>query len=165
MKKCLFAVALLSLALAGGCAKGGNGVPPVVPTVSVTPNDTTPGEIYPGQTVTLTAATTDPAYAAVTWSETGSGWTLVSTSPPDAATKTSGGNHRQQRLLQMLHLRSRLGAGCATLSRRVRSYPRLQRPRRQSGRVARRIPLALEACHQVLHLGQCRYLARRRRHL
>lgn len=89
IKKCLCAVALLSLALAGGCAKGGNGIPPVVPTVSVTPNDTTPGEIYPGQTVTLTAATTDPTYAAVTWSETGSGWTLVSTSPPDAATNVS----------------------------------------------------------------------------
>ena len=36
IKNCLFAMALLSLALAGGCAKGGNGVPPPQPTVDVT---------------------------------------------------------------------------------------------------------------------------------
>lgn len=89
IKKCLFVIALLSLALAVGCAKGGNGIPPVVPTVSVTPNNTTENQIYPTQTVTLTAATTDPTYAPVTWSLNGSGWTMISSTPPNAATEVS----------------------------------------------------------------------------
>jgi len=84
-KKCLFAVGLLSLAFAVSCAKGGNGVPPVEPTVTVNPYNVAANEIYPGQTFTVQAQTTDPAYAAVTWSESGAGWTLVSTSPPNAA--------------------------------------------------------------------------------
>ncbi len=66
IKNFIFAMALLSLALAGGCAKGGNGV---VPTVSVSgPDGLNTGAIYPTQSVTVTATTTDPANAAVTWS-------------------------------------------------------------------------------------------------
>ncbi len=85
MKKCLLAVALLSLALAGGCAKGGNGI---VPSVSVLPNNVSANQIYPGQTVTLTATTVNPAYAPVTWSLTGSG-SITGSTPPDAANKIS----------------------------------------------------------------------------
>ena len=50
IKNCLFAVALASLALAGGCAKGGNGIVPPPPSVAVsitTPAGTNPGAIYP----------------------------------------------------------------------------------------------------------------------
>jgi hypothetical protein len=89
IKKCLFVIALLSLALAGGCAKGGNGIPPVTPTVTVSPNDVTQNQIYPTQTVTVTAATTDPTYAPVTWSLNGSGWTMISSAPPNAAAQVS----------------------------------------------------------------------------
>ncbi len=70
---CLFALALLSLALAAGCAKGGNGI---FPTISVSaPNGLSPSAIYPTQSVTFTATTTDPAGAAVTWSVSGTGCT------------------------------------------------------------------------------------------
>jgi hypothetical protein len=74
MKSLVFAMALLSLALAGGCAKGGNGV---VPTVTVSaPNGINPSALYPGQTnVTFTATTTSPADAPVTWSLTGTACT------------------------------------------------------------------------------------------
>jgi hypothetical protein len=67
MKTILFAVALASLALAGGCAKGGNGV---VPTVTVNgPSGIDASALYPGESnVTFTATTTDPAGAPVTWS-------------------------------------------------------------------------------------------------
>jgi hypothetical protein len=85
IKNLVLAAALLSLAFAVGCATGGNGIPPVVPSVSVTAS-TSP--LYPTQTVTLTAATTDPTYAPVTWSVTGGG-SIVSNAPPDAATMTS----------------------------------------------------------------------------
>jgi hypothetical protein len=90
IKKCLFAIALLSLALAVGCAKGGNGIPPVMPSVAVSivgPILNT--QIYPTQTVTLTAATTDPQYAPVTWSSTGSGWTMISSTPATATTSAT----------------------------------------------------------------------------
>ncbi len=36
IKNFIFAMALLSLALAGGCAKGGNGVVPTVPCQALT---------------------------------------------------------------------------------------------------------------------------------
>jgi hypothetical protein len=73
IKNCLFALALLSLALAGGCAKGGNGI---FPTVTVnTPTGISPDAIYPTQSVTFTATTTDPAGGAVTWSLSGTGCT------------------------------------------------------------------------------------------
>ena len=58
IKNCLFAMALLSLALAGGCAKGGNGVVPPPPAIDITvssPRYANPGAIYPTQTLTLTA--------------------------------------------------------------------------------------------------------------
>jgi hypothetical protein len=74
MKNLLFAMALLSLALAGGCAKGGNGV---VPTVTVSaPAGINASALYPGQpNVTFTAITTSPADAQVTWSLTGTACT------------------------------------------------------------------------------------------
>jgi hypothetical protein len=72
-KNFLFAAAVLSLALASGCAKGGNGV---FPTLTVNaPNGVSTAAIYPTQSVTFTATTTDPAGAAVTWSLTGTGCT------------------------------------------------------------------------------------------
>jgi hypothetical protein len=68
MKNCLLVVALLSLALAGGCAKGGNGEPP--PTISVA--DGSIAAIYPNQSVTFTASVgSPPAPVAVTWSLSG----------------------------------------------------------------------------------------------
>lgn len=74
MKNLLFAMALLSLALAGGCATGGNGV---IPTVTVSaPAGINAGALYPGQpNVTFTAITTSPADAPVTWSLSGSACT------------------------------------------------------------------------------------------
>ena len=71
IKKSLFVVALLSLALAGGCAKGGNGVPPVV-TVSV-PNNVS--SVLVGTSVVATATVTGPSNTAVTWSLSGTGCT------------------------------------------------------------------------------------------
>jgi hypothetical protein len=67
IKNCLFAVALVSLALAGGCATGGNGF---VPTVTVAP----PAgfdfieSMYPTQSVMLTATVKGASTTAVTWS-------------------------------------------------------------------------------------------------
>ncbi len=72
MKNCLLVVALLSLALAGGCAKGGNGVPP--PTITV--SDGSVAAIYPNQSVTFTAAVgSPPVPVAVTWSLSGTSCT------------------------------------------------------------------------------------------
>ncbi len=67
IKNCLFAVALVSLALAGGCATGGNGF---VPTVTVAPPDGFDfiGSMYPTQSVALTATVTGASNTAVTWS-------------------------------------------------------------------------------------------------
>lgn len=70
IKNLLFAVALMSLALAGGCAKGGNGVIPPQPSVVVTitsPVNTNPAAIYPTQTLTLTATVSNATSTAVTW--------------------------------------------------------------------------------------------------
>ena len=73
IKNWLFALALLSLALAGGCAKGGNGI---FPTVTINaPNGISTDAIYPTQSVTFTATTTDPVGAAVIWSVSGTGCT------------------------------------------------------------------------------------------
>lgn len=85
IKNYLLTVGLLSLVLAGGCAKGGNGI---FPTVAVSPVNVIANQIYPGQTVTLSATTTNPPYAAVTWSVSGMG-TITSTTPPDAGSKIS----------------------------------------------------------------------------
>jgi hypothetical protein len=66
----LLAMALLSLALAGGCAKGGNGIIPPSPSVAVTitsPSNTNPIAIYPTQSLTLTAKVTNSTTTAVTW--------------------------------------------------------------------------------------------------
>jgi len=86
IKNCLFAVALASLALAGGCAKGGNGTVPPPPTIDVTitsPADVIASEIYPGQTLTLTATVSNSTTTAVTWSLSPSGaGTLTPVTPP-----------------------------------------------------------------------------------
>lgn len=76
IKNCLFAMALLSLALASGCAKGGNGIVPPTPGVSVSvtsPADANPNAIYPTQTVTLTAVISNSTATSVTWSLSGGG--------------------------------------------------------------------------------------------
>ena len=54
-KSYLFAVALLSLVVAGGCAKGGNGIVPSVTVTATSPVDVNALAIYPTQKVTLTA--------------------------------------------------------------------------------------------------------------
>src|SRR5208283_816911 len=70
-KNLLLAVALLSLALAAGCAKGGNGVVTPIPTITV--SDGNLAAIYPNQTVTFTATVgMPPEPASVTWSLSGS---------------------------------------------------------------------------------------------
>ncbi|HSZ61149.1 MAG TPA: hypothetical protein VK828_05100 [Terriglobales bacterium] len=72
IKTLLFAGALLSLALATGCAKGGNGggTQPITVTVSPQPS------VYPGQTTTFTA-TVAPASTSqvVSWSLSGTACT------------------------------------------------------------------------------------------
>jgi hypothetical protein len=91
IKNCLFAMALLSLALAGGCAKGGNGVPPPQPTVDVTissPTNVNSGAIYPTQSLTLTATVSNAPTTAVTWSLTGPGTLTPVTPPTTPATAT-----------------------------------------------------------------------------
>src|SRR6202163_3034286 len=84
IKNCLFAMALMSLALAGGCAKGGNGVPPPQPTVDVTitsPKNVNSGAIYPTQFLTLQAKVSNAPTTAVTWSLSGA-VTLTPVTPP-----------------------------------------------------------------------------------
>jgi hypothetical protein len=91
IKNCLFAMALLSLALAGGCAKGGNGVPPPQPTVDVTissPTNVNSGAIYPTQSLTLTATVSNAPTTAVTWSLSGPGTLTPVTPPTTPATAT-----------------------------------------------------------------------------
>jgi hypothetical protein len=68
MKKCLFSVALLSLALAGGCAKGGNGE---ASGIVIKVNDNNVSVIYPTQSVTFAATVTGTTNTAVTWSLSG----------------------------------------------------------------------------------------------
>ncbi len=97
IKNCLFAVALASLALAGGCAKGGNGIVPPPPSVDVTitsPAEVANTAIYPTQTLTLTATVTNSTTTAVTWSLTDQSGspcapacgTLAPATPPTTAT-------------------------------------------------------------------------------
>jgi len=91
IKNCLFAMALLSLALAGGCAKGGNGVPPPQPTVDVTitsPKNVNSGAIYPTQSLTLQAKVSNAPTTAVTWSLSGAGTLTPVTPPTTPATAT-----------------------------------------------------------------------------
>jgi hypothetical protein len=72
IKNCLFAMALLSLALAGGCAKGGNGTGSGI-TVKV--NDGNIPAIYPNQHITFTATVTGTTNQTVTWSLSGTACT------------------------------------------------------------------------------------------
>ena len=72
IKNCLFAVALLSLALAGGCAKGGNGAGNGI-TVTVSDGDL--AALYVTQSVQFTAAVTGTTNTAVTWSLSGTACT------------------------------------------------------------------------------------------
>lgn len=67
IKDFLLVLALLSLALAGGCAKGGNGVVPVV-TLTV-PNNIT--SVLVSSSVVVTAKVTDTTNTGVTWSLSG----------------------------------------------------------------------------------------------
>ncbi len=94
MKKCLFAVILLSLALVVGCAKGGNGtVPPPPPEIDVSnqgPNGNAQAALYPNQTITFTATVGNPPEPiAVTWSLSGSACT-GSPNPCGTIDATSG---------------------------------------------------------------------------
>jgi hypothetical protein len=78
MKTFLFAVALASLALVGGCAKGGNGVVPPSPSIDVaitSPSGTNAGAIYPTEPVTITATVSNAKTTAVTWSLSGTNCT------------------------------------------------------------------------------------------
>jgi hypothetical protein len=72
-KNFLLVVALVSLALTVGCAKGGDGIGPAPISIAITtPLGTSPQAIYPGQSVTLTATVTPAATnPAVTWSLSG----------------------------------------------------------------------------------------------
>src|SRR5229473_2592910 len=91
IKKCLVAVALLSLALAGGCAKGGNGVVPPQPAIDVTvtsPKNVNSNAIYPTQTLTLTATVSNANTTAVNWSLSGPGTLTPVTPPTTPATAT-----------------------------------------------------------------------------
>jgi hypothetical protein len=81
IKNLLFAVALMSLALASGCAKGGNGIttPPITLDVTITsPQDVT--AVYATQSVTVTATPSSGSSQPVTWTLTGGG-TLTPVSP------------------------------------------------------------------------------------
>jgi hypothetical protein len=86
-KNCLFTMALLSLALAVSCAKGGNGVVPPQPSVTVVSNFSS-GAIYPTQNVTLTATVANSSNTAVTWSLSGPGTLTPVTPAPNPATAT-----------------------------------------------------------------------------
>ena len=72
MKNCLFAAAVLSLALASGCATGGNGTGSGI---SVVVSDNGVSVIYPGQTVTFTAKVTGTSNTAVNWGLSGTACT------------------------------------------------------------------------------------------
>ncbi len=81
MKNCLFALGLVSLALAVGCAKGGNGVVPPSIAVDVSSAPINENDLYPTQSLTLTATVTPTGTSpAVTWSLSGAG-TLTPVSP------------------------------------------------------------------------------------
>jgi len=74
-KSYLFAVALLSLVVAGGCAKGGNGIVPSVTVTATSPVDVNALAIYPTQKVTLTAVISNSTATSVTWSLSGTNCT------------------------------------------------------------------------------------------
>ncbi len=73
MKKCLFAVGLLSLAFALSCAKGGNGVVPAISVSITNPAKLNQNDLYPNQSVTLTAVVTGTSTQSVTWTVSGGG--------------------------------------------------------------------------------------------
>jgi hypothetical protein len=86
IKNVLLAALILGILLTVGCATGGNGE---VSTVDVSVNNVSPNQIYPTQTITVTADTTFPTYANVTWSINGSGWTMISSTPPNPGSQIS----------------------------------------------------------------------------
>lgn len=90
IKNCLLAVGLLSLGMAVGCAKGGNGVVPPPIVVSVTPpSGINAADIYPTQSLTLTATVTPAGTSpAVTWSLSGPGKLTPVTPATTPATAT-----------------------------------------------------------------------------
>jgi hypothetical protein len=87
IKNCLFAVALLSLALAGGCAKGGNGLGSGI---SVAVSDGNLSVFYVTQVVQFTAKVTGTSNTAVTWSLTG---TACTGSPNPCGTLDANGKY------------------------------------------------------------------------
>src|SRR5260370_13466271 len=68
IKNCLFAVAVLSLELAGGCAKGCNGAGNEI---NVTVSDGNLAALYVTQSVQFAAGVTGTTNTAVTWSLSG----------------------------------------------------------------------------------------------
>lgn len=75
MKTLLFAAALASLALAGGCATGGNGAIPVIDVAITSPSSANSSALYPTETVTVTATVSNWKTTAVTWSLSGANCT------------------------------------------------------------------------------------------
>jgi hypothetical protein len=89
MRICFLAMALLSLALATGCATGGNGVVPPPPSIDVeAPTGISTLAIYPTQSFTITATVSNSTTTAVNWSLSGTSCsgsacgTLTPATPP-----------------------------------------------------------------------------------
>jgi hypothetical protein len=84
-KTLLFMVALLSLALAGGCARGGNGIVPII-TVNA-PSGINPNALYPTEpNVQFTAAVSGTTNTTVTWSMIGTAGTACTGTPNPCGT-------------------------------------------------------------------------------
>jgi hypothetical protein len=82
-KNILLVVAVLTLVITVGCAKGGNGIVTPPPSIDVTitsPANVNNSAIYPTQTFTVTATISNSTSNAVTWSLTGPG-TLTPVTP------------------------------------------------------------------------------------
>jgi hypothetical protein len=84
IKNYLLGIALISLGLAVGCAKGGNGVVPPPITVDVALTNANSNAIYPTQSVSLKATVSGTTNTAVSWSLSGPG--ALTTVTPTTAT-------------------------------------------------------------------------------
>ncbi len=75
-KAFLLTLAVFSLALATGCATGGNGIVPPGPSVTLSlPTDISSEAIYPTQVVSVTATVANSSATALTWNVSGSSCT------------------------------------------------------------------------------------------
>jgi hypothetical protein len=84
-KTLLLMVALLSLALAGGCARGGNGIVPII-TVNA-PSGINPNALYPTEpNLKFTAAVSGTTNTTVTWSLIGTAGTACTGTPNPCGT-------------------------------------------------------------------------------